>query len=223
MINTANLNNYISTPNKTKDELISEFNDELKVLKDDDESTRLKKLATQAVFSNISDITYASNNELKSSFNIKEIFGFNHISGEVSLIGKAMGFDKNFDDKESNNLMEFIKNSSPNKELVFDRRAENLLDSTMPIKEFKEKWLDLMEIIKGEYEERKAQNTNSQENNAKDKFKPIQAVSKSTTYKDEATSEIRKIYEIIKREFDLGKNTFDILKEIAQSGIDKLA
>lgn len=54
-------------------------------------------------------------------------------------------------------------------------------------------------------------------------FKAIQAVSESKTYKDESTNELKKFYEFIKKEFESGKNTFEILKSVAQNRVDKMA
>ncbi|WP_078440402.1 hypothetical protein [Campylobacter pinnipediorum] len=125
--------------------------------------------------------------------------------------------------------------------LFYGRKDTEILDQDLSIDEFKTEWAkhtlkerfnltisdddakNAINILNELIKEQKDKSQETEEKNKDNKFKPIQAVSKSTTYKDEATNEIKKIYEIVKREFDLGKNTFDILKKVAQSRVDKLA
>lgn len=53
------------------------------------------------------------------------------------------------------------------------------------------------------------------------KFTPIQGFSaNNSTYKDDAINRLKKIYEIIKREFDNGKTEFETLKLIAQTNVN---
>ncbi|BCX78636.1 hypothetical protein [Campylobacter sp. 19-13652] len=59
-----------------------------------------------------------------------------------------------------------------------------------------------------------------QKESEKAKFKPIQAVGKSVTYKDETTNEYRQFYEFMQRELNGGKNIFEILKKVAKSRVD---
>ncbi|AQW82819.1 hypothetical protein [Campylobacter pinnipediorum] len=122
--------------------------------------------------------------------------------------------------------------------LLHNEPLVELLDSDLSIDEFKTQWAkhtlkerfnltisdddakNSINILNQLIEEQK--NKPQEEKNKDNKFKPIQAFSKNTTYEDDSTREIRKIYQIVKREFDLGKNTFDILKKVAQSRVNKL-
>ncbi|MBR8464683.1 hypothetical protein KDD93_08935 [Campylobacter sp. faydin G-24] len=131
---------------------------------------------------------------------------------------------------------EFAKNFDPSvASVVFSNsKSINLLDSDLSIDDFKVKWAQhtleerfgltlkdddaskALAILK-ELQEQQGDQNNADK--SKDKFTPLQAIKNSTTYKDKATSELQKFYEFIKREFDSGKNTFDILKTIAENKI----
>lgn len=111
-----------------------------------------------------------------------------------------------------------------------------LLDSDLSVDEFKIQWAKytLKERFNLDLKDDDAKNAISILNELKqkdnpsqpkeqpkdDKFKPMQVVRKSKTYKDEATSEIKKLYELIQREFNQGKDIFTILKKVAKRKID---
>lgn len=122
--------------------------------------------------------------------------------------------------------------------LFYGREDAKILDSDLSVDEFKIQWAKytLKERFNLDLKDDDAKNAISILNELKqkdnpsqpkeqpkdDKFKPMQVVRKSKTYKDEATSEIKKLYELIQREFNQGKNTFEILKKLAENKIDKL-
>ncbi|WP_221254190.1 hypothetical protein [Campylobacter sp. 19-13652] len=200
---------------------------------------------------------------------------------KVSIWGKLLGYDPDFDKSQIDDLKKFIDESGGlaiehlpylrTKLPMFDGRlmldnkttftvdelksqyppmvaniifkhtpSIKMLDSDMSVEDFKAAFArhTLKERFNVELNDEDAKNALNilkelknqdpaklakQENKSDDKFKPIQAVSKSVTYKDEASSEYRKFYEFIQREFNSGKNVFEILKKVADSRVDKLA
>ncbi len=116
-------------------------------------------------------------------------------------------------------------------------KTADLLDSDLSIDEFKTQWAKhtLQERFNVMLSDEDAKNSieilkklqSEQDNEPKvkekeKKFKPMQVVSKMETYKDEATSELRELYEFIKHEFDNGKSIFGILEAVAKSRKDML-
>ncbi|BCX78643.1 hypothetical protein [Campylobacter sp. 19-13652] len=148
-------------------------------------------------------------------------------------IGSAYSVDETIEAlKDSELQVEELKRT-----IFFHGRDDTaLLDSDMGVDEFKQKWAqyalkkrfgvelndddakNAIEILK----ELSSKNM-PQKESEKAKFKPIQAVSKSVTYKYEASSDYRQFYEFIEREFNGGKNIFEILKKVAENRVDKLA
>ncbi|MGG7048442.1 MULTISPECIES: hypothetical protein [unclassified Campylobacter] len=139
----------------------------------------------------------------------------------------------------SYNLDEFIKEFATSMQhlpFLESSQTVSLLDSNLSIDEFKVKWsqyvlqerfgltlkdddaskaIDILNELQSEQE---LKDTNKAEQN--EKFKPLEVIRGSQTYKDEAINELQKFYELVKREFDSGKNTFDILEFVAKNRID---
>ncbi|ASM38450.1 MAG: hypothetical protein SPI03_05335 [Campylobacter sputorum] len=129
-------------------------------------------------------------------------------------------------------------NSISLKKLLVGETSLEIFDKNLSIDEFKQEWaiyalkerfnlvlskddaknaISILDKLKEETQE-----YNPKEE-SKTNFKPIEAVSIKEALKDEATSELRELYKIIKQEFDNGKETFDILEKIAKIRINKLA
>ena len=75
------------------------------------------------------------------------------------------------------------------------------------------------ELKAGTYQN-KDNKANSNEDNKEDSnkpFKPIEGFSSNNkTYKDEALERLKKLYEMVKSEFDNGKTELEILKQLAK-------
>lgn len=132
---------------------------------------------------------------------------------------------------------EFVKNFNPSvASAIFNNsKSISLLDSDLSIDDFKVKWAQhtlkerfgltlkdddankALAVLKELKEQQSDQNNTDK---SKNKFTPLQVIKNSTTYKDEVTSKLQKFYELIKREFDSGKNTFNVLKTVAENKID---
>ena len=117
----------------------------------------------------------------------------------------------------------------------------SLLDSDLSVEEFKSHWakhvikirygLDISdedaknavnifkELKAGTYQN-KDNKANLNEDNKEDAnkpFKPIEGfLSNNKTYKDEAIERLKKLYEMVKSEFDNGKTELEILKQLAK-------
>ncbi|TNH32277.1 hypothetical protein [Campylobacter helveticus] len=67
------------------------------------------------------------------------------IEGQSNISGKLMGFDKNMDKNQIQDLNDFIKNNSfiANGSMEKLMEALNLFSSNLSIEEFKQKWLNL--------------------------------------------------------------------------------
>ena len=117
----------------------------------------------------------------------------------------------------------------------------SLLDSDLSVEEFKSQWakhvikirygLDISdedaknavnifkELKAGTYQN-KDNKANLNEDNKEDAnkpFKPIEGfLSNNKTYKDEALERLKKLYEMVKSEFDNGKTELEILKQLAK-------
>lgn len=127
-------------------------------------------------------------------------------------------------------------NTSLASAILSNSKSISLLDSDLSIDEFKVKWAQntlkerfgltlkdddaskAIDILNELQSEQELKDTNKAEQN--EKFKPLEVIRGSQTYKDEAINELQKFYELVKREFDSGKNTFDILKAVAENKID---
>lgn len=142
-------------------------------------------------------------------------------NGKITIAGKLLGLDPEFDDKKINSLKAFMKNESfvSLGEPIMNAYAFKLLDrSDLSIDEFKRLWSENQQSIKNNFKNANQHLNKPQSKN--NKFKPIQATSKSTTYKDVATNELKKLYEFIEQEFNQGKDIFEILKKVAKRRID---
>lgn len=127
-------------------------------------------------------------------------------------------------------VMSWAENLLASLAIFGQSRAAQLLDSDLSVDEFKTKWAQYTlerrynlflpdETAKNAVSilsELQAQK-DSAPKEAERNFKPVQAVSKMQTYKNEATSELRALFEFIKREFDSGKSVFSILEAVARS------
>ncbi|BCX79590.1 hypothetical protein [Campylobacter sp. 19-13652] len=151
-------------------------------------------------------------------------------NGKITIAGKLMGLDESFSKAQINELSSFMLSQSfaDLPKPVVNKDSFALLDrADISIDEFKKLWSKNQEKIKAELkngllaQEKRADEKVEHIKNAK--FKPIQAVSKTKTYKDEASSEYRQFYALIAREFNSGKNVFEILKKVAEGRVDKLA
>ncbi|CAM2739322.1 polyribonucleotide nucleotidyltransferase [Campylobacter hyointestinalis] len=115
----------------------------------------------------------------------------------------------------------------------------SLLDSDLSVEDFKAKWakhvikiqygLDISdedaknavnifkELKAGEYKNDKSNLNEANKEDTKKPFTPIQGFSlNNKTYQDEAIERLKKLYEMIKSEFDNGKTELEILKQLAK-------
>ncbi len=115
----------------------------------------------------------------------------------------------------------------------------SLLDSDLSVEDFKAQWakhvikiqygLDISdedaknavnifkELKAGEYKNDKSNLNEANKEDTKKPFTPIQGFSlNNKTYQDEATERLKKLYEMIKSEFDNGKTELEILKQLAK-------
>ncbi|ALV64341.1 hypothetical protein [Campylobacter fetus] len=125
-------------------------------------------------------------------------------------------------------------------------KSTQLLDSDLSVEEFKSQWakhvikirfgLDISdedaknavdifkELNAGQFQNKDNKTNLNEAQKDKDddkKFTPIQGFSvDNTTYKDDAISRLKKLYEIIKKEFEDGKTELEILKLIAKTNVN---
>ncbi|MCR8696254.1 MULTISPECIES: hypothetical protein [Campylobacter] len=115
----------------------------------------------------------------------------------------------------------------------------SLLDSDLSVEDFKAQWakhvikiqygLDISdedaknavnifkELKAGEYKNDKSNSNEANKEDTKKPFTPIQGFSlNNKTYQDEAIERLKKLYEMIKSEFDNGKTELEILKQLAK-------
>ncbi|HEC2742218.1 TPA: hypothetical protein R2M06_001796 [Campylobacter coli] len=111
------------------------------------------------------------------------------IEGQSNISGKLMGFDKNMDKNQIQDLNDFIKNNSfiANGSMEKLMEALDLLSSNLSIEEFKQKWLNL--TINLEPSNKTIEQIVREDLKAKEEQKPrtpIQSESKNKeTYKDD--------------------------------------
>lgn len=115
----------------------------------------------------------------------------------------------------------------------------SLLDSDLSVEDFKAQWakhvikmqygLDISdedaknavnifkELKAGEYKNDKSNSNEANKEDTKKPFTPIQGFSlNNQTYQDEALERLKKLYEMIKSEFNNGKTELEILKQLAK-------
>ncbi len=113
------------------------------------------------------------------------------IEGQSNISGKLMGFDKNMDKNQIQDLNDFIKNNSfiANGSMEKLMEALDLFSSNLSIEEFKQKWLNL--TINLEPSNKTIEQIVREDLKAKEEQKPrtpIQSESKNKeTYKDDST------------------------------------
>ncbi|MCR2109249.1 hypothetical protein CUPS4049_01170 [Campylobacter upsaliensis] len=111
------------------------------------------------------------------------------IEGQSNISGKLMGFDKNMDKNQIQDLNDFIKNNSfiANGSMEKLMEALDLFSSNLSIEEFKQKWLNL--TINLEPSNKTIEQIAREDLKAKEEQKsrtPIQSESKNKeTYKDD--------------------------------------
>ncbi|MCR2112698.1 hypothetical protein CUPS4064_00845 [Campylobacter upsaliensis] len=111
------------------------------------------------------------------------------IEGQSNISGKLMGFDKNMDKNQIQDLNDFIKNNSfiANDSMEKLMEALDLFSSNLSIEEFKQKWLNL--TINLEPSNKTIEQIAREDLKAKEEQKPrtpIQSESKNKeTYKDD--------------------------------------
>ncbi|HEG0344845.1 TPA: hypothetical protein SB321_001768 [Campylobacter coli] len=123
------------------------------------------------------------------------------IEGQSNISGKLMGFDKNMDKNQIQDLNDFIKNNSfiANGSMEKLMEALDLFSSNLSIEEFKQKWLNL--TINLEPSNKTIEQIVREDLKAKEEQKPrtpIQGESKNKeTYKDDNTRNelLRKLLE----------------------------
>ncbi|HEG0359474.1 TPA: hypothetical protein SB319_001722 [Campylobacter coli] len=123
------------------------------------------------------------------------------IEGQSNISGKLMGFDKNMDKNQIQDLNDFIKNNSfiANGSMEKLMEALDLFSSNLSIEEFKQKWLNL--TINLEPSNKTIEQIVREDLKAKEEQKPrtpIQSESKNKeTYKDDSTRNelLRKLLE----------------------------
>ncbi|EIL2877368.1 hypothetical protein LY491_001805, partial [Campylobacter coli] len=120
------------------------------------------------------------------------------IEGQSNISGKLMGFDKNMDKNQIQDLNDFIKNNSfiANGSMEKLMEALDLFSSNLSIEEFKQKWLNL--TINLEPSNKTIEQIVREDLKAKEEQKPrtpIQSESKNKeTYKDDS-----KMNELVKK------------------------
>ncbi|EHY1324579.1 hypothetical protein K1354_001929 [Campylobacter coli] len=120
------------------------------------------------------------------------------IEGQSNLSGKLMGFDKNMDKNQIQDLNDFIKNNSfiANGSMEKLMEALDLFSSNLSIEEFKQKWLNL--TINLEPSNKTIEQIVREDLKAKEEQKPrtpIQSESQNKeTYKDDS-----KMNELVKK------------------------
>ncbi|EPT6778929.1 hypothetical protein ACVQ4S_001645 [Campylobacter coli] len=132
------------------------------------------------------------------------------IEGQSNISGKLMGFDKNMDKNQIQDLNDFIKNNSfiANGSMEKLMEALDLFSSNLSIEEFKQKWLNL--TINLEPSNKTIEQIAREDLKAKEEQKPrtpIQSESQNKeTYKDNNISS-----EFLKK---LLENSFNKAKEL---------
>ncbi|HEB7547125.1 TPA: hypothetical protein RZH76_001031 [Campylobacter coli] len=133
------------------------------------------------------------------------------IEGKTTIAGKLNGYDRNMSQSQIEDLNEFIKQNPINYGITGDIGTDftnilKLKSNISDIDEFKKQWLEMKaksdemgEKYKAEIS-KQGEHTSSQEASEEDKekpFKPIQAQSKSETYKEDNTRNelLRKLLE----------------------------
>ncbi|EAV9731923.1 hypothetical protein L1378_001563 [Campylobacter coli] len=120
------------------------------------------------------------------------------IEGQSNISGKLMGFDKNMDKNQIQDLNDFIKNNSfiANGSMEKLMEALDLFSSNLSIEEFKQKWLNLTIIL--EPSNKTIEQIVREDLKAKEEQKPrtpIQSESQNKeTYKDDS-----KMNELVKK------------------------
>lgn len=120
------------------------------------------------------------------------------IEGQSNISGKLMGFDKNMDKNQIQDLNDFIKNNSfiANGSMEKPMEALDLFSSNLSIEEFKQKWLNL--TINLEPSNKTIEQIVREDLKAKEEQKPrtpIQSESQNKeTYKDDS-----KMNELVKK------------------------
>ncbi|HEB9310976.1 TPA: hypothetical protein RZK28_000395 [Campylobacter coli] len=143
------------------------------------------------------------------------------IEGETTIAGKLNGYDKNISQSQVEDLNEFIKQNPIKYGITGDIGTDfinvlKLKNNISDIDEFKKQWLEMKaksdemgEVYKAEIAKQK-EVVSSQETSEEDKekpFKPIQAQSKSETYKDD-----NKMNELLKKLLETKFGTSDELE-----------
>lgn len=151
-------------------------------------------------------------------------------NGNITIAGKLQGLDPNFNQNQINELKNFMLSASFEGlgEPVMNKESLSLLDrGDISIDEFKELWVKnqtgMKSALRAELQAQEKRADEKAEQIKQAKFKPIQATSKPQSNKDEATNEARKLFALIKREYELGKDSFEIFKKVAKIEIDKIA
>ncbi|EGQ0097170.1 hypothetical protein I1227_001459, partial [Campylobacter coli] len=130
------------------------------------------------------------------------------IEGQSNISGKLMGFDKNMDKNQIQDLNDFIKNNSfiANGSMEKLMEALDLFSSNLSIEEFKQKWLNL--TINLEPSNKTIEQIVREDLKAKEEQKPrtpIQSESQNKeTYKDDS-----KMNELVKKLLETKFGTSD--------------
>ncbi|HEH4546943.1 TPA: hypothetical protein SG330_000587 [Campylobacter coli] len=133
------------------------------------------------------------------------------IEGQSNISGKLMGFDKNMDKNQIQDLNDFIKNNSfiANGSMEKLMEALDLFSSNLSIEEFKQKWLNL--TINLEPSNKTIEQIVREDLKAKEEQKPrtpIQSESQNKeTYKDD-----NKMNELVKKLLETKFGTSDELE-----------
>ncbi|MGI8046077.1 hypothetical protein ACNGGN_04645 [Campylobacter coli] len=133
------------------------------------------------------------------------------IEGQSNISGKLMGFDKNMDKNQIQDLNDFIKNNSfiANGSMEKLMEALDLFSSNLSIEEFKQKWLNL--TINLEPSNKTIEQIVREDLKAKEEQKPrtpIQSESQNKeTYKDD-----NKMNELLKKLLETKFSTSDELE-----------
>ncbi|WHN17516.1 hypothetical protein QMK15_10015 (plasmid) [Campylobacter jejuni] len=139
------------------------------------------------------------------------------IEGETTIAGKLNGYDKNMSQSQVEDLNDFIKQNPIKYGITGDIGTDftnilKLKNNISDIDEFKKQWLEMKaksDKMGEVYKAKQKEVISSQETSEEDKekpFKPIQAESKSETYKDDS-----KMNELVKK---LLEGKFNTSKEL---------
>ncbi|WP_143116808.1 hypothetical protein [Campylobacter sp. MIT 97-5078] len=150
--------------------------------------------------------------------------------GQTSIRAKLLGLDRSLSEESVNDLRQFLEQNKLGNGEIFiwisssDERAyQKLLNSNLSTDEFKEKYLEFKSYVETKQaqwlNENSIQNDDNSQNTKANKktFTPIEAESKSETYKAIDTNELLK--KLLKESFD-EKDLLEILFKVKDNNLN---